>query len=728
MSNRCRLVTFLGENVAPLNDALIYDAAINGDGFFYGGELTIKNANTLHISAGYGIIAGREFEIVDSDIALSLTTGGTHKGRVYMHLDLSNTADPCDVMTQTGTSISPPQQDPNVNIFNGIYEFDMAYFDISQTTISNLQVVTPYVDANGILSTIADPAESPTTKAYREGEYFVYNGRLYVTTTAIAQGAELVVDTNIMKTTIESMVQQVSGIAPNPMKHVSAAARDGAVSLRMTPPDDTVVDGQYLAYVAGFRLVRKEGSIPQNEADGTLLFDLQGDAMSQYVHTPYDDTGLTNGTTYYYRWFPYSVTGTVNSSLTGNTAHATPQPYNLFGFHYSENDSSPASVTYPADVDNASFTPFSMNLTTGVPDYGDWDPEDPAVSWLFPKSCMLKYDGTVDYYLDENDETKKADGTASDVTSTAYAGNAMMEWGQNGRKIYWKVVPDADGKGFTFYVANAQVDSSFEAWNHYNANGQLVDHFYTPKYFGSHDGTRLRSISGAANYVNTAGTNEIAKAKANNPSGSAEMWNIENWCDRFLIWMLLVMMGKNMNTKEVYGQGRCASGNTSAIGNNTLNGKGMFCGYSNQTSDVKVFGMQGWWGNLWRRCNGLINDRGTVKIKLTYGQQDGSTVDGYNTDGSGYINHGTIGGGTSGGSISHCNITEKGITPNTMSGAGNTYYCDGGWFNNGQNNFAVVGGRWNNSALVGAGCVNLRNLVSTADTGVGAAPSCKPLA
>ena len=36
------------------------------------------------------------------------------------------------------------------------------------------------------------------------------------------------------------------------------------------------------------------------------------------------------------------------------------------------------------------------------------------------------------------------------------------------------------------------------------------------------------------------------------------------------------------------------------------------------------------------RIGGWINYYGTQKIKLTYGQSDGSTVDGYTTDGNGY--------------------------------------------------------------------------------------------
>ncbi|MCR5824800.1 MAG: hypothetical protein K6G60_10255, partial [Lachnospiraceae bacterium] len=69
-----------------------------------------------------------------------------------------------------------------------------------------------------------------------------------------------------------------------------------------------------------------------------------------------------------------------------------------FAFHYSENDSSPASVSYPAGYDNSEFTdPFYVDLSTGEPHYGDW--ASAKANFLFPRSCMLKYDGTVDYYL-----------------------------------------------------------------------------------------------------------------------------------------------------------------------------------------------------------------------------------------------------------------------------------------------------------------------------------------
>ena len=467
---------------------------------------------------------------------------------------------------------------------------------------------------------------------------------------------------------------------------------------------------------ASVKFVFKIGSAPTSPSDGTTF--------SPFTTSPAVITGLTNDTHYYVAAYAYTA---LRTSEKSNVVEVTPREYVQFAFHYSENDSSPASVTYPAGYDNSDYTDtFYVNLSTGTPHYGDWDKTDKKNKWLFPKPCMLKYDGTVDYYLNENDETKKEDGTASDVANSSYAGNAMVEWGQDGRKLYWKIVPDSDGKGFTFVVASAQVDNDMQPWNHYNCKGEIAEHFYTPIYFGSSDGTRLRSISGGKNYVSNATTAELALAKANNLT-SDEIWNTEVYCDFLLIAMLCILISKSTNSQAKFGYGRCASGNTSAIGQGTMNGKGMFFGKSDQTSGVKVFGMENPWGNLWRRIAGLINANGTVKLKLTYGKQDGSTVEGYNTTGSGYISHGTM-VGTSGGYTSHMNITNRGITPETISGSDSTYYCDGAWFNNGQVDYALVGGYWKYSLHVGCLCVDLNTPVSVTFANFGAALSCKPLA
>jgi hypothetical protein len=58
-------------------------------------------------------------------------------------------------------------------------------------------------------------------------------------------------------------------------------------------------------------------------------------------------------------------------------------------------------------------TPAAMGSTSF--NYGSW-----KNAFFMPRPCMLKFDGTVDYYLNPNDYSKKEDGTASDITNFEY--------------------------------------------------------------------------------------------------------------------------------------------------------------------------------------------------------------------------------------------------------------------------------------------------------------------
>ena len=169
--------------------------------------------------------------------------------------------------------------------------------------------------------------------------------------------------------------------------------------------------------------------------------------------------------------------------------------------------------------------------------------------------------------------------------------------------------------------------------------------------------------------------------------------------------------------------------NSSAIAPGTMNTKGMFWGSNDQTSGVKVFGMENVWGNLWRRTAGWINANGTQKVKLTRGTHDGSTATDYNTDGSGYktIANATP-AGTSGGYISSMKTEKFGRIPVTASGSSSTYEADGLWYDNSNVTYAIVGGRWDYDLLCGPFCVDLDCAASASGSHIGAALSCKPLA
>lgn len=403
----------------------------------------------------------------------------------------------------------------------------------------------------------------------------------------------------------------------------------------------------------------------------------------------------------------------------------------VYGFYINGSESDPEkAVTYLADA--IGMTPAHMNFTTGVFDYGDW--ED---AFFMPRPCMLKSDGTVDYYLNPDDYTKKLNGSASDVANTSYDGNAMMEWGKEGKKIWLKIIPDSNPRSASIYIADYQVDDGFKDLAFHNANGDSVSHFYTPIYNGSVVNSKMRSLSGQVLSKTISTTTQRTYAQANNPSGSAVMWDIEVFVDRLLINFLLILVAKTLNTKKAFGEGATVSG-TEAINDTFYTGvhddKGLFYGTNSGTVSantfgncVKVFGMENWWGMQWRRMLGLILASGVEKIKLTRNTEDGSTVTDYNQDGIGYVSTGVECSGTSGGYISEVEFTDKALLPKVANGSASTFFCDGLWWNVSDVRVALFGGASNDSSKAGAFYCGLDSAGSAAYWIGGAALSCKPL-
>ena len=404
----------------------------------------------------------------------------------------------------------------------------------------------------------------------------------------------------------------------------------------------------------------------------------------------------------------------------------------IYGFHIDSNESDPyACVTYLEDAKGK--TPAHMNYSTGKFEYGGW--ED---AFFMPRPCMLKFDGTVDYYLDPNDYSKKEDGTASDVADFAYDGNAMMEWGKDGEKIWYKVVPDRDDNtSADIFFSNYQIDEGYHAWSFINNQGNMVDHFYTPIYNGTLDGDgKLRSISGKANTdlcQSKTAAQEITAAELNNP-GKDKLWYTEVFSDITLINLLLVLMGKSLNTQDVFGNGACKTRDDNAytasdiIGTGTADDKGLFFGSNDMVTAVKVFGMENYWGNQYRRYAGLISVNGAIKYKMTYGTNDGSEAESYNTTAEDYLASDSVYTSNTYGWSSKNLFSEDGSMFTRDSHAtDHTGYCDYNLINVTGAKYACRGGGCGDGLSCGAFYVGLAVAASGASWNVGASLSCKPL-
>ena len=140
MADEIRLVTYANQQVTPQNDAVLTNLETPNNGIIFGCEISIKNASTLHINSGMGVIYGREFEIVDSDISVPLPGAGTELGQLYIHIDLANTSAPVQLLIETGASLTPLVDDANLNVTTGVTEYQLATFNVSTATISDLVV------------------------------------------------------------------------------------------------------------------------------------------------------------------------------------------------------------------------------------------------------------------------------------------------------------------------------------------------------------------------------------------------------------------------------------------------------------------------------------------------------------------------------------------------------------------------------------------------------------
>lgn len=496
----------------------------------------------------------------------------------------------------------------------------------------------------------------------------------------------------------------------------------GKYKLMWEEPADTIIDGQVACVVDKVIIRRKLGSAPDNETDGDLIVIIKRSEFGLYKNSWYVDNSLTPnlGDVYYYKAFPMSTTGFYNTSTLNETGIKC-RDYNLYGFKLDQNESDPASmITYLPDCDNFQYKSAFMNYTTDTFDYGDW-----GNVWFIKnlKPCMLKYDGTVDYELDKNDYTKKSDGTDSDVANTSYEGNAMIGF----PKVYWKIVDNGDDTA-NVYISDTKADDDFVCWSHIDNNGNEIDYCYMPIYTGSLVNGKLRSISGLAPMTGKTRQVEIDYAKSNN-TGTDIIWYTEVYSDRLLINLLLLLIGKSTDTQATFGTGNCASfgSSTGVKESGTMNANGLFWGSQDNISGVKVFGMEHMWDNTFRAIAGWIIDRGVQKVKMTYGQSDGSAVNGYNLDGTGYIPIlNATPGGTSNGYISKMAISEYGLVPAIASGSASTYYNDGLWFNNSQINYPLLGGDTNGGKLGGLFCSFLQYDISGTTWCFGAAVSCKP--
>ena len=343
-----------------------------------------------------------------------------------------------------------------------------------------------------------------------------------------------------------------------------------------------------------------------------------------------------------------------------------------------ESDSNPETcVTYHADA---------VDMTPKSP---EWD------EFFGHKPCLFK-DGKVVGYLNPNDFTKFENGSPADITS-GNAGDVMIEFPRRNWVIF------KTGSIVTMSITDDldKFDESFDCIAH--KRGQVMkDAMYIGAYKGSELNGKLRSLSGK-----TPASDKTIGQFRDLAHANGVGYEQSTFYPLTYRQMMYIMKYKNLNSQKALGMGNVGS-SLKATGN--TNTKGMDWGSTSSAEQMKLFGIEDYWGNIWEWIDGLYND-GSRHIK--------TANDNFNDTGNGYFDNGV-------GSSSNINGyttkiqggTKTGFVQQSPNGSDSTYYTDFGYL--GSSCVASFGGLWLNGSNAGAFRLVVSVSPSISDSGIGA--------
>lgn len=137
------LVQWEGSTVTPKLDAIMYDDGSYG--IVKGCAITHQGTNLLKIANGFIKIAGRLIEIAEETIQCQVSASGTVNGQLWIRLDLSSVT-PAVFMTEAAAVLTPLTQNADCNFQNGIYELQLATYNIDESVITNLVETAPELE------------------------------------------------------------------------------------------------------------------------------------------------------------------------------------------------------------------------------------------------------------------------------------------------------------------------------------------------------------------------------------------------------------------------------------------------------------------------------------------------------------------------------------------------------------------------------------------------------
>lgn len=234
----------------------------------------------------------------------------------------------------------------------------------------------------------------------------------------------------------------VTKVPTNPCTNLKAVASDNRILITWTDPSPQtfVTDDNYNVVWQYTQLVRKAGSVPQDINDGEQIYS--SSTYNAHKTTPYTDSNIVSGTTYYYKVFPVSSDGLINNNSTSTSAMVEIKTYRVMTVRINESDSNPDTCcTYQDDA---------VGMSSGA-NADEW------TEFFGYRPCLFK-NGSVTNYLDPDNYTRTESGGTADITS-GNSGDVMIEFPRRGIKmnrsgnyLYISMTDDPDASGYTYYA------------------------------------------------------------------------------------------------------------------------------------------------------------------------------------------------------------------------------------------------------------------------------------
>lgn len=285
------------------------------------------------------------------------------------------------------------------------------------------------------------------------------------------------------------------GLALAAVSNIKTLVAHGKVYVKWTDPDDLVVAGSTLAAWGGTLLVRKAGSAPTSRRDGNIVIDSK--ERNKYQNEYFCDSGLTDGTVYYYKFFPY----TTQSSYTDapeDEFNATPiaiAPGDVSGITLAAAGNGKLSIKWT--------DPAQTIVSDGIT----------VSNWSYTQ-VVVKEDGYATSPDDEGVFSHKS------TTRNGYASNALIATGlENGKTYYVSLFPVSTDGGVNTNAANRATGVP----NRLVISG-VPSQINVPTYNGN-----VQNPQWNANYDQTKMTLEVAGQK---DAGTYDAYftPTEDWC------------------------------------------------------------------------------------------------------------------------------------------------------------------------------------------------------